>query len=181
MKHSIMRITVPKRIIERCHKFADDVIGTNVRKYAQRNQYNKHVIRDQIIQGKMAEWGVYLIYKKNGYFCTKPDMRIYKGRHKSYDADLTMVIGQGRSKEIYYIHIKSQSEDSAEKYGFSWLFQKKDPLVNKPKPEDMCIFCLVHNDNKVEILLEEFAHKLKFSEPKLNYIKETKVAYYLGD
>lgn len=181
MNHLIMRIKVPQRIIDKCYQFADDVIGTNVTHYRRRNQYNPDVIKSQIIQGKIAEWGVYLIYKKNGYFCTKPDMRIYKGRNKSYDPDLTMVIGKGKKKELYYIHVKSQSEDSAEKYGFSWLFQKKDPLVQKPKEEDICVFCLVHNDFKVEILMEDYAANLNWAKPKLAYIQETKVAYYLGD
>ena len=72
------------------------------------------------------------------------------------------------------------NKDSAKKYGLSWVFQSKDPMFKKADDNDICIFCLVY-DNNIEIILERPFKKLIFKDPKIPFLKGIKKVVYLED
>ena len=170
--------TLGKDIIFMCESFADKVIDTNLDEYSRRGQFNRQKIWNDIFYGKLAEWGVYFIYlKRNRLSVTTPDMKIYKGSRKSFDADLNW--------NLYKLHIKSQTSKSEKSYGTSWIFQSSDPLFKKSKEYDIIIGCTVEffkeDECVVDIKLEKQFSKLIFSEPKLNKFSDNKKALYLKD
>lgn len=127
------------------------------------------------------------------FCCSEPDVQIYKGRSKSFDADLRW---KGKA-----VHCKSQSVESAELYGASWSFQwgsaqgtaqgHQDKLFNKSpeeRAEELCAFCLVEEDPtqktaQVEIkcicTLDTLFLKELFGLPRLAHLRDVKRVVYL--
>ena len=170
--------TLSSDIIFMCKCFADKVIDTNIDEYNNRKQFNRQKIWNDIFYGKLAEWGVYFIYlKRNRLSITTPDMKIYSGSYKSFDADLNW--------NLYKLHIKSQTKKSERNYGTSWIFQSNDPLFKKSKEYDIIIGCTVdfisEDQCVIDIKLESQFKKLIFAEPKLNKFEGNKKALYLKD
>jgi hypothetical protein len=161
-----------------CESFADRVINTNKDEYARRKQSNIIKIKNDIIIGKLAEWGVYFIYLNRGRYVAPPDMKVYPPENKSYDPDLLW--------GLYKLHIKAQTAESAFRYGNSWIFQSKDPLFEFNNEYDIVIGCRVSIDDfekgsLIEILLEKPFKDLKFGNTKLGKFVENKKAVYLKD
>jgi hypothetical protein len=174
---------VSRDLIKLCEIFADRVISTNKHQYEKRNQFNPKKIWNDIFQGKIAEWGVYFIYSERGVNnIDPPDMKIYKARDKSFDADLKF--------GMFNLHIKSQTYQSSMRYGDSWIFQAKDPLFESASEYDIVIGCRISLDQScetfiegafVEIKLEKAFHNLIIGETKLSKFSENKKAIYLKD
>lgn len=164
-------------IVKLCENFSELSVGTNADEYAKRNQVNIDKIKYDILLGKLAEWGVYFIYlERNRKNISPPDMNIYSKYKKSFDPDLQW--------GLYKLHIKSQDEVSASRYGDSWLFQTKDPLFEFSNEYDIVIGCRVSLYNAgadVTIILERQFKILQFSEPKLKKLVNNKKALYLKD
>ena len=161
-----------------CEAFADKVIDSNKDEYARRKQSNLNKIRNDVLIGKLAEWGVYFIYLKRGRYLNTPDMRIYPKEYKSFDPDL--------SWGMYNLHIKAQTQESCIRYGDSWIFQAKDPLFEFSNEYDIIIGCRVSIDSSsknasIEILLEKQFQKLTFGDTKLSKFSGNKRAVYLKD
>lgn len=162
-----MKVKVPKNIIKDCENFANKVITTNVDKYRTRNQFQADMIKKQIIQGKIAEFGVYYFFDGR---CSEPDLEVYPKQNKSFDADLHL--------SNINLHIKSQSKESEARYSKSWVFQAEDPLFKNASDNDLCVFCTVDND-EVEISLVKKFKNVKFGEPKLAKFRDIKrMVYY---
>lgn len=174
---------IGRDVIRLCETFADRVISTNKDQYAKRKQHNQKKIWNDIFYGKLAEWGVYFIYLDRGRKnIDPPDMRIYKAKDKSFDADLKF--------GMYNLHIKSQTYQSSIQYGDSWIFQAKDPLFESASEYDIVIGCRVSLDQStenfiegalVEIKLEKAFHNLVIGETKLSKFSDNKKAIYLKD
>jgi hypothetical protein len=170
-------------IIKLCEVFADRVISSNLDEYAKRNQFNHKKIWNDIFQGKIAEWGVYFIYLERGRKnINPPDMTVYNKNNKSFDSDLKF--------GLFNLHIKSQTYESAIRYGDSWMFQAKDPLFESASEYDIVIGCTVSLNEtakdyiegaSVEIKLEKAFSKLIIGEPKLSKFSGDKKAVYLKD
>lgn len=170
-------------IVKLCEIFADKVISTNIKQYERRKQFDQKKIWNDVFQGKIAEWGVYFIYLERGRKnIDPPDMRIYNSWNKSFDADLKF--------GMYNLHIKSQTYESALRYGDSWIFQAKDPLFESANEYDIVIGCRVSLDQPtknfiegalVEIKLEKAFHNLIIGETKLSKFSDNKKAIYLKD
>lgn len=165
-----------------CENFANRVVSTNIEEYSKRKQIDTSKIVTDILYGKLAEWGVYFIYLSRGRTnISTPDMIIYPPYQKSFDADLTW--------GLYQIHVKSQTFESANKFGESWIFQAKDPLFVHPSEYDILIGCRVQiirtngsiSGCLVEIRLEKPVKNLKINEPKMSKFKTNKKAIYLKD
>jgi hypothetical protein len=180
----ITKYTLPPEIYIVCINFADQVVETNLSEYASRNQKNKQKIRDDILCGKLAEWGVYFIYLGRGRNSIEPpDMKIYSWEDKSFNPDLTW--------QLYNIHVKSQTKQSSILYGDSWLFQSKDPLFAYSGEYDIIVACSIDirtcdifgsvESVIVEIKLEKPFKNLNFSKPKLDKLIGNKKALYLED
>lgn len=171
---------LPREIYILCKHFAFKSYATNEDCYSKRGQSDTYKIIDDITVGKLAEWGVFFMYLQEGrHNISSPDMNIYSIRNKSYDPDLKW--------GLYRLHIKSQTFESSERYGSSWMFQAKDPLFAKADDCDIIIGCRVHLDNinddtcLVEIQLEKPFCQLVIGEPKLSKFVNGKKAIYLKD
>jgi hypothetical protein len=164
-------------IVKLCQHFADTALDTNIQCYNKRRQFNSDKIKQDIFIGKLAEWGVFFSYiKRNQTTIQPPDMRIYLAEEKSFDCDLRW--------GLYKLHVKSQTFESAERYGDSWIFQSKDPLFGYSNEYDIIVGCRVAVDSEgalVQILLEKPFRNLNFSEPKLSKFAGNKKAIYLKD
>lgn len=165
-------------IVKLCECFADRVITTNLDCYKKRNQFNYEKIKQDIFVGKLAEWGVFFTYlKRRRYNINPPDMQIYSRQKKSFDPDLRW--------GLYNLHIKSQTCESADRYGDSWIFQAKDPLFEFSNEYDIIVGCRVSISDQqsclVEILLEKPFSNLIFGDTKLSKFSGNKKALYLKD
>ena len=172
-----MLIQLNKRNLKKCEEFADAQLDTSKHLYAYRGEKRIEKIRDDIITGKMGELAACKYLKILGYKSNKPDFEIYKGRRKSFEADLITKCGK-------YIHVKSQGKESLKRYGASWLLQKSDPIV-KESLEDHYILMISVCDLEAVVLgickVSELHSKDLFGEPKVFTYQRTKKALYLSD
>jgi hypothetical protein len=167
-----IKIRLTDQILEHCKEFAEAVYDSCSEKYEQRGQSERPLIIQQIMEGKFAEWGVSIYYNNNDLECSEPDHKIYTKKKKSFDADLK------RGK--FRIHVKSQNQDSINRYGKSWLFQLEDSLFRKANSLDIVVFCVVDlNLKQVEIVYKNQFSKLFFEPPKLAKFRGIKLAVYL--
>ena len=177
MKQQLDNYCLDYDIYKMCQHFSQRVINTNVDEYAKRKQSDIEKIENDILIGKLAEWGVYFIYlERNRNNIDPPDMKVYNVRNKSFEPDLKW--------GLYNLHIKSQIAESSERYGDSWVFQAKDPLFGFSNEYDIVIGCRVSIEKDgvyVGILLEKQFKELKFGEPKLSKFGGNKKVVYLKD
>jgi hypothetical protein len=172
------KIKISKYLYDKCVAFAHDRVGLSKSCYAYRGESRVDKMIEDIICGTLGEWAVYKDLNRKNRKCTKPDMKIYEGRRKSFSADLISDYG--------FVHVKSQSLASVERYGKSWLFQKSDSLYSKPSEEDILAFTSVDLDKReVEILgycdAKDVSDYKRWGECKVPFYAKTKVALYLED
>lgn len=161
-------IEIPQYWVNKCLQFAEDCIESSKALYAYRGASKTDKIKEDIYIGKMGEVGVYLSHKADDKICSKPDFKIYKGRRKSFDADLFM--------NERAIHVKSQSSESARRYGNSWLFQRSDPVYINPN--DDLFYGTMVQDKTVFFIKKCKINELLFEECKLEWFRKTKIAIY---
>ena len=170
-----MIINVSKYYLDKCTDFANKQLETSKNLYAYRGEKNTNKMVEDIIIGKMGEVGVYTYLKDKGYDVNKPDFEIYKGRRKSYAADIISDCG-------IMVHVKSQSVLSRKRYGSSWLFQMNDSLITLPHASEYVILAAVEGRD-VEILASLSAGDMVeyevYEEPKVPRYRHTKRAIYL--
>lgn len=167
-----MKVDIDLKTFLECVQFAHNSIETNIDEYKRRSQENITKILNDIILGKMGEYGVYLMLTKKGLILDKPDIQVYSKEKKSFDADLAY-------KDLKF-HIKSQSLEQSLKYNTSWSFQPNDKLIINPTDNDMIFLCQV-SDLTVNILSYHYAKTYKpyYSDPqKMNLRGKKKVLYY---
>jgi hypothetical protein len=164
-------ILLPKACRQIAEFFADEREG-NTSLYKRRGGFK----REDIVAGAMGEIAAYLWLQQKGYEVGNPDFTIHK--KKSYGADL--------SDGEYFFHVKTQTTQSVEKYGESWILQKTDKLVSVPTAKHYLLLCVVHIDTgEVEIKScvsgTILASKKAWGKPRLEWFQKTKVALYLAD
>lgn len=168
---------ISARDIAACKAFAEKCYDTNKDEYARRNQDNRDKIVWDITIGKMAEIAVYFFLRdEKKVECSQPDFLIYAAKKKNYGADLTFT---GKDGVLYDLHVKSQDKQQGERFGKSWMFQKKDTLTHAPKENEMICLCTIDN-NEVHIDYMRKAAKFigVYSEPKAERLRESKTAIY---
>jgi hypothetical protein len=178
-----MDIILNKEAVDKCRQFAAECAPTNVGRYKQRNQSNLKRIESQIFTGKKGEMAVCQFFKEQGYpLDGEPDFEIYKGKKKSWGPDL--------SYGEVPIHVKSQEESMAKRFGYSWLFQLSskratgedfDELLKAP--DGLVVFCSVEGD-RVRIQSVQEASKCipsLLKEPVVHQLRSYKRAIYLED
>lgn len=132
--------------------------------------------RQDIVAGALGEIASFLWLQERGYDVSNPDFSIHN--KKSFGADLV--------SETHSFHIKSQTIESAEKYGDSWILQRTDRLVSSPEKGHYLILCNVDIEN-LEVHVKACVSGIKLAdnsvwgECKLNWFRESKVALYLED
>lgn len=167
-------IEISNEVRELSLDFAERVIDSNVTHYAKRNQTNKKKIINDICVGKIAEFAVNRYFKLRGIDCTQPDLNVYEAKKKSFDADLIISC-------VKHIHVKSQLDSSAKRYGTSWMFQKTDKLITQPKATDYIALCLT-KDGLSEVMIKSFlkadAVTDKYDLPKLPQLYSKRALYW---
>ena len=162
--------------MSKIRKFAEDRVAGSKDLYANRGESRVDKMIDDIVCGTMGEYAVYKLLRAASLPCTKPDLTIYETKKKSFSADLF-------SGELN-IHVKSQTVFSAERYGYSWLCQRSDPLYRQPKEHDIMAFCCVDLEARVVTFLGFVkAFDIKkydlWSNCKVPMFRRTKIALYL--
>jgi hypothetical protein len=133
---------------------------------------------DDIIVGAAAEIGAFKALRRAGLNPSEPDFEIYSAAKKSFSPDLV-----ARNKGF---HVKGQKMSSAKTYGYSWILQKEDPIVNIPIPGHYFIFCTVDLDAKTVYIhscipIYTIWRLELFGKLKIDYLNKTKVAIYLAE
>lgn len=172
---SVASVDLFKESIEKCSKFAELCVDTNLDEYKRRRQFNRAKITDDIKTGKMAEIAVFDFLTGKNFKCNEPDFEIYTARKKNFNQDLIAV----KDDKTWHIHVKSQKSEQADKYGISWMFQKKDKLITKPKEEDVIVLCIV-TACTVNVIGAHYAKDIVdiYGEPKLKHLTSKAALYY---
>lgn len=172
---SLFSIELDDKTIEKCAVFAGECVETNIDEYKRRRQFNKTKIIGDIKTGKIAECAAFSFFKKNNFSVVEPDFKIYTARKKNFNSDIIA----SKSNKEWLIHVKSQRIEQSEKYGISWMFQKQDKLITKPKSLDVLFLCLVkaHTVDVIGIHKAEDITDI-YGEPKLTYLTSKAALYY---
>lgn len=173
-----MEIELSRYIKNKCIDFAETRIDMSSKLYSYRGKTSREKMVEDIVVGTMGEYAVYNYLKSQNVITCKPDTKIYENRRKSYDADLV-------GPDIK-VHVKSQSVDSAKKYGNSWLLQKTDKVIKDPGCNEYFAFCEVDVDTrKVRILgivkCRDIVKNELLGECKVPYFRHSKVALYMSE
>lgn len=168
-----MIVRLPEKTIEICREFANKRTDDSLKLYTMRGELKKQKIFADIFYGALAEYAVHVALEGS----TAPDLRILPKAQKSFQQDITF---NGLT-----IHVKSQGEASAKKYGLSWVFQKQDPLITKPTGTDVLALCMVLDDLSVDIrgFIPANSNVLhgNFKQLKVFQYRSTKLALYWDD
>jgi len=177
----MIEIIVTPQVIEIATRFANEVIGTN-HYYSNRGQSNKDTIIHQIFVGKIGEFAVRQWYIQKGFACSEVDVTVT--RKKTFEPDLRV--------DGHACHVKSQSMESAQRFGISWTFQfagskgaghRDHEIFDTYSEHDRVIFCVV-NPPAVKIMAEikvSDLHKLSlFDLPKKKELAEYKRVIYFN-
>jgi len=177
-----MKIKISKYIYGKIEEFAQKRIQGSKNLYTYRGEKNNDKMINDIIVGTLGEYGVYQLISKQGLKCTKPDLKIYTTKRKSFAADLFA----SNSKHDFSVHVKSQSLESEKRYGRSWLFQRSDSLVNAPELCDYMAFTNVDLETREVELLGyvsgvDIGESNLWGECRVPRYRHSKVAVYLDD
>ena len=154
-----------------CKKFAIESCGTSKDEYARRNQNDMSKIQRDIYFGKLAEYMVYNNLIERGYIVNEPDVAIYIGYRKSYDADLTATTNAGKIELHVKCHVKNSN------FPVSWMFQKNDPLLSK-RPINNYLCLVVIEDGEAYMYVCDI-RSVSFGEPKKMSLRKSKACLYL--
>lgn len=160
-----------KADIKRCRAFTKARAGDNDL-YKKRGGF-KEV---DVLSGAMAEVAVYKLLSSRDVAVSHPDFSIHNKGKKSYNADLT--------DGYHNFHVKGQTLESKQKYGASWIMQRKDPIINSPENLHYLVPCTVDvKTGRVEIYgifsIPSLVKNGCVEECKVEWFRKTKVALYL--
>ena len=179
-------VELKPRDLEKAKNFAEARLEKSIDQYSRRGQTNIDKIKYDITIGALGEIGIYRMLKRLGIKVSPPDFNIYEAKNKSYDADL-------HDKDGYRFHCKSQSRDSADTYGNSYILQYGgngnghiDKLFKSRTNRDFLIPCLVDIDTKEVIIygcikVETLFKKDLIKMPRVKWLEFSKRAVYLED
>lgn len=172
MKNSFFNYKPSDKTKKFVKEFSKDVVNTTKNYIRNRNQTNVDKMITDHYYGKLGELAVWHYFSKTKNIeMSPPDFKITS--KKSFDADLNL--------SEYNIHVKSQHIGQANRFGISWMLQKTDKLVSSPKDVDLFAFCIVDENDNVEILKLVYAKDIKYGEPKLDKLKNNKTVIYYED
>lgn len=163
-------------VLKTCEEFADRRMKDSEALYKSRGELSVAKIRKDITNGAIAEYAAHQYLQTLGITTTKPDLEIYEGRRKSFSADLT---ADGKT-----FHVKSQTKESADKYGLSWLFQEQDKIITLPGENSFLVLCMVDGtDVHIKAIINEvvLSEADIVSKPKIGRYAFSKKAIYFAD
>lgn len=111
----LYKIKLTNQMFQDCNQFATQSVATHIHHYAQRNQTDNNLIKQQILIGKLGEFAVEKFLLNNQIKIDSPDLTIYDHKSKTFNSDLKY--------QNIKIHVKSQEIEQAKKFGLSWIFQ----------------------------------------------------------
>ncbi len=118
----MFKIELTQADLDKCVEFGKAQLPTSSSHYAKRGQTNEDKILKDIVTGKMGEIGIHrLLVQANSFVSQPPDFTIYKGRKKSWACDI--IAGSHTGTDQLKLHCKTQSAESLNRYGLSWIFQ----------------------------------------------------------
>ena len=168
----MVKLEIPKPWITQCRKFAEASVDSSQSTW----RVNREKAITDIFTGKMGEVGAFIHLCELGQLPTPPDFTVYTARNKSFDADLFM--------GNYRVHCKTQSAESMEKYGVSWILQygkRCDPLFKRRDSDDL-FMGMALDGNEVTIFLRTLVNDLFECEaigmPAIKWLEATKRAVY---
>lgn len=162
-----------------CDAFSKEVYYTNKKVYMDRhnhatttsergNSYAEQKFKQDIYSGKLAEFAVYNYILSQGKSVTPPDIDIYHGRKKSFDADLTV-------NNETPIHVKSCIETNG--WELAWLFQPNDKLIAEPSDKEVIFLVTISASKEFSAyILKAIDFIGKYEDPKFGILKK-KVIY----
>ena len=168
---SVIQIYLEREAVKRAWSFANKVISTV--NYADSNQHQTKKILDDHFVSKLGEEAC----KKVLLEFTNvrgPDYTIYDARQKNWDDDLIV--------DNIGVAVKTQRRTNANKYSLSWTFQcgqkRRDIILDKP---DAWVIFVEYDDThpyQCNVYPPYQIKELKFGEPKLEYLKQSKKVIY---
>ncbi len=163
-------LLLPAHLTAKGEAYAAAVRGTV--DYADSNQTSAKVRTDHLT-GKLGEEAVRLAYQSFGVPVDGPDYEIYRGKRKSWAADLK-VDGED-------LHVKTQTLKAALLYGLSWMFQDssaRSDLVLKQQ-DDWVAFVLLNEERaSATVFPPQQMRALRFSPPMLAHLQGKKRVVY---
>jgi hypothetical protein len=183
LKLKTISIDITSADKKKCANFAEASVDSSLSHYRKRNNTTRERVVDDIITGKLGEIGAYRYLKSMGFDATEPDFKVYEQRHKTFDADISdMTHG-------FKFHCKAQSENSAIRYGNSWILQyagkgwgHQDKLFKHRSERDFLIPLLVLDEIVVIfgiVKINTIFENNMIEEPAIPWFKDTKRAIYL--
>lgn len=168
-----MKIKISPYMVDKCNQFAD-LRMKDVKLYKERGGFK----RDDVLSGALAEVGTYRAALSRLEGLSKPDFNIYEAKDKTYKSDLYT--------DRYNLHVKSQTKESAERYGTSWLMQRTDPILKDPKSLHYLVLTVVDLDtNVVEMMgcipIKTIVSYDLLGECSLKWFRKYKIAIYWKD
>lgn len=168
----------------KCRLYAENEFETVKQTRAQRGQTNPTRIKHQTAVGKMGELIACDWLRMQGFNCTSPDFTIYSGRKKSWESDMHII-----AHEKFKVACKTQDEESARKYGKSWIFQKgghgyghTDPVIQKGESLSVFVSLDLKNEHaEVQGPFRMCDMRPLFKEPRIERLKFSKAALYWED
>ena len=150
-----------------CELFSEYSFESSIDEYKRRKQKNIDKIKIDIYNGKRAEFMVYNWLNKRNNNPSFPDIEIYTGANKSFDADIV-----ANNKNI---HVKSCTKSS---YESSWVFQPNDNLTKQPLDIDFIFLVEIGEENKLIVISGLKAIEL-YKPPRLEHLN--KKCIYFSD
>lgn len=156
-------------------QFAQNVINTV--NYRDSNQTNRAKIQQDHFISKLGEEAVASIFQQHGLQIKGPDYTIYEGKAKSWEADLYV--------DDWELAVKTQNQNSANRYGLSWMFQsserRRDPILEDMQAWVCFVLCDEAKDYQCRVYPPYQIHELNFKDPKMAYLKGKKQVIYAQD
>lgn len=162
-------------VLAKAKKFAVNVaptVGTDG-VYTDTYQSNSRKIQQDHYVSKVGEEAVKHVYEGFGRNVQGPDYAVYKGKQKSWDADLRV--------DGIELAVKTQTKERASRFGLSWTFQaspqRKDPILDHP--DAWVWFVEFDQENQQCCVYPAYQIKeLTFGEPKIPKLRGLKKIVY---
>lgn len=158
--------------------FADLSLASRRGQLARRGQFNVEKIRQDIVNGVVAEFAVQEWALERFDYCSTPDTQVYAVREKSWAPDLVT--------ESARIHVKTYSNPRWNSWVFTYAPDRRDvdPVVEEPDERDYLALTQVDNDKQmvhVKFVLRAGSVINLYRAPKLDYLVASKLVLYPVD
>lgn len=137
--------------------------------YLKRKQ-NKDKLRQNIMEGKIAEYAAYFYLRERNFCLMPPDLEIHSVKKKSHDSDLYIP-----DKDVH-IHVKSVGLETSKLYGDTFLVEKSDPLIRAPMANHYYMVMKQRDFINYDVLKWIRSDECVFSDP-INNLPSKKAVY----